>query len=522
MASSIGGYAQDRFQTSVDKNFFCPICTDVLKDPVQCHNQHYFCRACITIHLNNSQACPVCMQKLTKESLDKPPRIVTDYLDGLMINCDHSERGCTVTIELGTLKTHAAVCIYRPVVCSSDQCSMMVNMKDLEEHKRKHCEYRLIHCHECNEKMSVKKYGKHACLLRKEVDQMKVLLFDIKNQVTKMQETQDRKFEEVLAGIQKLTSASPLVASEATPAVYLSNTQDNNIVVLGGMSNDKSLNSVEMYSSVSQTWTLLAPMTECRASPTAHCYDDQIIVTGGHNKWRSTDSTETAFLGMTPEQWYSCPFELPEKYHGHKTVIHDEYLWTVGGSQDTTSYSRAISKVCLQPPFTITMEAELPQPLSYHGLEIIGNNILIIGGSPNGNYNNAVDTILSYNMLNKEMVQMFPLPFPMMDIATVQIGEDVLIIGGTNQQGRSLKTLFKYNYKTMQCEQLPSMKCKRSESAAVVSGHHVFVMGGESIGEGYHNSVECFDLHTQVWVELPPMNEAKYKLAAVCVPAHLF
>ena len=58
-------------------------------------------------------------------------------------------------------------------------------MKDLEEHETKHCEYRLIHCHECDEKMSVKKYSKHACLLRKEVDQMKVLLFDIRNQVTK-------------------------------------------------------------------------------------------------------------------------------------------------------------------------------------------------------------------------------------------------------------------------------------------------------------------------------------------------
>ena len=49
MACYGGGYSEDRFQTPVDNNFFCPICTDVLKDPVQCHNQHLFCRACITI-----------------------------------------------------------------------------------------------------------------------------------------------------------------------------------------------------------------------------------------------------------------------------------------------------------------------------------------------------------------------------------------------------------------------------------------------------------------------------------------
>ena len=524
MASYIGGYAQDRFQTSVDKNFFCPICTDVLKDPVQCHNQRYFCKACITKHLKkNSQTCPVCMQKLTEEELARPPRIVTDYLDGLIINCDHSEWGCTETMELGALNTHAAICAYRPVVCSNDQCSVIVNMKDLEEHETKHCEYRLIHCHECNENISVKRYGKHACLLRKEVDQMKVLLFDIKNRVTKMQETQDRKFEEVLAGIQKLSPTSQFVTNKATPAVPPSSTQEN-IVVLGGMSNGKSLNSVEMYSSLTQSWTQLAPMTECRASATAHCYEDQIIVTGGGNDWQSTDSTETMFLGMMPEQWYSCPFELPEKCLSHRTVIHNDYLWTVGGTIDdhTSCCSKAISKVFLQPPFTMMLEAEMPQPLCYHGLEIIGDNFMIIGGSTSGSIKDAVSTVLSYNIVSKKIVQMSPLPFPMLDMTTVRIGEYVLIIGGTNQQRRSLNTVYKYNCKTMQCTQLPSMKYKRSECAAVVSGHQVFVMGGDIIDGGYHNSVECFDLRHQVWDELPPMNEAKNKLTTVCVPARFF
>jgi hypothetical protein len=125
-------------------------------------------------------------------------------------------------------------------------------------------------------------------------------------------------------------------------------------------------------------------------------------------------------------------------------------------------------------------------------------------------------------VLSKEFVQMSPLRFPMLDVTTVRIGDDVLITGGTAQHNRSLNTLFKYNCKTMQCTQLPSMKYKRSECAAFVSGHQVFVMGGDSIGKDYHTSVECFDLLNQVWVELPPMNEAKNKVTAVCVPANFF
>ena len=169
MACCGGGYPEDRFQTSVDKNFFCPICTDVLKDPVQCHNQHYFCRACITDHLKNSQTCPVCMQELTEEALTKPPRIVIGYLDGLMVNCEHKERGCVELVELGLLETHISVCEYKPVTCPNERCEAVVNMADLEEHTSEVCEYRQVFCEECDKDMSVKKYGKHGCFIRKDI-----------------------------------------------------------------------------------------------------------------------------------------------------------------------------------------------------------------------------------------------------------------------------------------------------------------------------------------------------------------
>jgi hypothetical protein len=43
-------------------------------------------------------------------------------------------------------------------------------------------------------------------------------------------------------------------------------------------------------------------------------------------------------------------------------------------------------------------------------------------------------------------------------------------------------------------------------------------MGGYNKEQGYLSSVECFDLESQIWHELPSMNEAKYKIAAVLVP----
>jgi hypothetical protein len=67
------GYEDSRFETKVDENLQCVICTKVLKDPVQCRrNEHHFCRTCITKHLKHSRNYPLCQDPLTEETLGRP------------------------------------------------------------------------------------------------------------------------------------------------------------------------------------------------------------------------------------------------------------------------------------------------------------------------------------------------------------------------------------------------------------------------------------------------------------------
>ena len=277
MACCGGGYPEDRFQTSVDKNFFCPICKDVLKDPVQCHNQHLFCRACITEHLKNSHTCPVCMQELTEEALSKPPRIVTGYLDGLMVNCDHKERGCVELVELGLLETHISVCEYKPVTCPNERCEAVVNMADLEEHTSEVCEYRQVYCEECDENMSLKKYGKHGCFISKDVQAIRGELFQVQHQV-----------KEMLEAIRNLTTTvnKQSCRGKAKAAPTRDTRPQGNIVIIGGDNDSElsitgSLNSVEVYSLANGTWSKFAPMQQRRAAATAHFYNGRVMVTGG-------------------------------------------------------------------------------------------------------------------------------------------------------------------------------------------------------------------------------------------------
>ena len=56
------GYDTDRFENSeqIDKDLFCPICRDILQDPVYFRDcEHSFCLKCITSYVNIKQECPV-------------------------------------------------------------------------------------------------------------------------------------------------------------------------------------------------------------------------------------------------------------------------------------------------------------------------------------------------------------------------------------------------------------------------------------------------------------------------------
>ncbi|XP_057859829.1 E3 ubiquitin-protein ligase COP1 [Cryptomeria japonica] len=53
----------------IDKDFFCPICMQMIKDAFLTACGHSFCYTCIMTHLNDKKNCPCCGQYLTNEQL---------------------------------------------------------------------------------------------------------------------------------------------------------------------------------------------------------------------------------------------------------------------------------------------------------------------------------------------------------------------------------------------------------------------------------------------------------------------
>ena len=152
MASFTQGYDEERFVTTINRNFLCLICFNVLKDPVLCpRNQHCFCRGCITKHLENSRRCPTCADELTEETLIVPSRMVRDYLDESKIRCVYHDRGCEEIVQLQHLDQHEDSCGFTPAVCANPGCGATLNKRDLTMHERELCEYRKLKCHSCAE-----------------------------------------------------------------------------------------------------------------------------------------------------------------------------------------------------------------------------------------------------------------------------------------------------------------------------------------------------------------------------------
>ena len=521
MNSCEQGYEDARFENVVSQNFHCPICLNVFKDPMMCQrNQHYFCRPCITRHLENSQRCPSCQEELTLETLSKAPRILTDYLSELKIRCDYFSRGCGDFVQLGDLERHVKDCGFTPVPCSNEGCVVEMNKRDRTHHETEVCEFRKVKCHDCSE-------------IRKEVDEMKVNLNEVKVNLKKANEKLDEmninfktvgekmdKMEKNQRKFDQLETDIENMKEEIKKEVKGTDNDINNIkpgvVVAGGWSdNSNRLRSVEMFDCSTKTWSPLQPMKECRSGASSFVYEDQLTVAGGSTGDGLTDTmiriNIKPITDSTP--WLDFRAKLPNKLCVHSNVVYNERLITTGGY--CTTYSDCIHEIRLVQPYTRKVLSKMPQPRCFHGAQLFDDKVFNVGGTPNGNYKDSTASVLMYDINKKECKQMAPLPFPACRMATVRWGENVIVIGGADQDDKTLNTVVIYNVETGKSHMLPEMKCKRKGCMAVVSQGGIVVMGGEDEHNRVLNSVECFTFDRYSWEDLPPMNEARYEATAV-------
>ncbi len=308
------------------------------------------------------------------------------------------------------------------------------------------CEYRLVHCPDCEDDMIYKKFSKHACVLSKNLEKMELEWSEIKNVLVVLCNSQKEmcQLQNEMSNSQKdmsdsqkemcnsqkqmcnsqkeiLNSVQGLACDKENLAM-LSQTPSPNVratvMVIGGQ-NENRLNSVEVLYPGSKTWTVLQPMQESRSSAASVLYGNDVIVCGGRLKKGVYDTIERLSLVNKPLRWVPLPVKLPLKCCGHKVVVINNCLYLVGGYNGEDSYN-TIYSILLHPPYTIELKCEMPQPICFHGLQAFEESLFVFVGSTSSLIVDVANTVLSYNTVNNEFTKMHPLPFVSGDIATVR------------------------------------------------------------------------------------------------------
>lgn len=126
--SSRMGIDVNRFAESVDEEFKCSICLNVLEKPVHGTCGHVFCRLCIMTWLESGGpvvrpghrrvramgTCPVDRQTLHQDDLMDAALPFKALLSRLKIKCEYTEYGCSQVVTVASLPDHVKVCNFNP------------------------------------------------------------------------------------------------------------------------------------------------------------------------------------------------------------------------------------------------------------------------------------------------------------------------------------------------------------------------------------------------------------------------
>jgi hypothetical protein len=156
------GYPVEIFTTSPPDSCICPICHDVLKDPI-CFKEycgHTFCDECAQKHLDKDKdedieqkSCPTCRKHVTGTV---PNFFARETIGALEVKCptqiDHGENdsnkrargnegevvpasdGCGWVGKCESLHDHEKVCQFKLVTCEIEGCDHQCRRKDMASH----------------------------------------------------------------------------------------------------------------------------------------------------------------------------------------------------------------------------------------------------------------------------------------------------------------------------------------------------------------------------------------------------
>ncbi|XP_067251968.1 TNF receptor-associated factor 5 isoform X1 [Chanodichthys erythropterus] len=150
-----------RFVLRLEQQFVCPSCGGIVLNPHQTGCGHIFCAQCVKAYIENggSSKCPLDNVPIKPEEVFQDNCCKRELLN-LEVYCTNAP-DCKQRATLCNLQDHLKVCQYERIRCSNSGCNDTVLRKNLMDHQRNVCSFRLESCQHCKQSFPVSQLLAH-------------------------------------------------------------------------------------------------------------------------------------------------------------------------------------------------------------------------------------------------------------------------------------------------------------------------------------------------------------------------
>ena len=570
------GYEDNRFEVVVSQRFYCPICFLVLKDPVMCKNEHYYCSFCIKKHLENSSFCPTCLEHLTVDTLRPAPRIVKDYVSELNIHCDFNSRGCPEMVQVGNLKRHVASCGFSPVQCSNNGCNVLLNARDKPHHETEVCDFRKLKCRDCGQLKNEVREMKDEVLkgqdkvknemkgMKDEMlgmkSEMKVMVEDgmkgikveikgmMKNEVKEVNEKMKCEIKnEVKEGMKEMIDQALVHQDQIQDRISnevkeeVKNQIKNEMKgmkeevkdeIKSPFMNEEMRNEVKeiVMNAVRDAMAGIKGLeverkkSKQNSQATTRSSDDvreNIFVVGGehHQGGNNVKNKCTECFNWADQTWTLLDSAVSEGRTHSCSFMYQGQMVVAGGKDEGGNVTNTMRCLNVADPAATWNDFAVNLPVKCASHKVVNHNdrLFMSGGSVQ-----PINTQLFIGSYDVHEVQLVPpysskmltrLPRPRGDHGMEMFHQKLFILGGNDH--KITASVIQYDLIKNECKEMPPLPYVVRKMATVLWRNNVLVIGGLDKHYEHLNTVVMYDVITGRSQMLPSMKQKRYGCTAV-------
>lgn len=262
------------------------------------------------------------------------------------------------------------------------------------------------------------------------------------------------------------------------------------------------------------TWTRAARMAEARQEVCAASIGSRIYVAGGIRVNITTADTVEVYDSVTNQWSFLAP--LPHAVNHCMAAAVGNRVYVMGGSLASGDATAATFEYNPQVD-AWTPKASMPTARSAGMAAVAGGRIYVAGGTPGGS---ALEV---YDPATNQWAVLPAMPTPRNHLAGGVIAGRLFAVGG--RPPLTLDVLEAFDFAAGTWSTLTPMPTGRSGHAAAVVGKCLYTFGGEgnpNDPNGVFAENEVYDPDTDTWDSLTPMPAPRHGLGAAAIGTRIF